>query len=1049
MIPAPAQASPEPSSITLITGDTVTLRSLPNDQTQLDVQPAPGREKIDFLRRRSQDGLSVVPADALPLLAEGRLDPRLFDVTQLAALGYDDALPLIVTYPPGGTALRVAGGRPLPAINGVARTESRDSAGALWKSLTGQARAAAVPEKIWLDGKAKLSLDVSVPHIGAPQAWAAGHTGADVPVAVLDSGYDPDHPDLKGLVTTSKNFTDEPDVRDLNGHGTHVASTVAGSGAASGGTHKGVAPGAKLMIGKVCTQSGDCPDSGIIEAMTWAAENGAKVVNLSLGSPDAPGLDPLEQAVDTLSEQYGTLFVVASGNSGPQTVSSPSTADRALSVGASGRGDDALAQFSSTGPRLDDGAVKPDLIAPGLGIVAAMAGTDSYVSMSGTSMATPHVTGAAAILAGVHPEWKADRLKAALMASTAAGEELGAYAQGSGRLDVARAVTQQVTSEPAALSMGDLQLPAEPANRTLTYRNDGNAPVKLDLRVTAPQFTLGATSVEVPARGSAQVEVGARASAIGDFSGTVIATGGGVSVRTGIGMRISPEKRALKLTFTGSDGKPASAAFAGVIDLDAGAQTNYDVSTGTLDLKLEKDRRYTVVSLLLDHDGTVVLATDPEFTLTADRTFTADARAARPVDVRPSEKSARLAFGLVGLLQIMDGQQPLGVDLDLARDGARVEGVKAIPSGRMVSKKFAYYRWTQWARPNGDGYDASPYFYHLMKAEPGIPADPGYRPANGDLAEVTSTYATQQAAKFGERFALPVLYGTELAWMPYGRVANFPLPFRRTEYYTPGDTAWYPSFIQYKALEGFDDVNQFFFGEKTTYRAGQRTSERWNSGVFGASLNPGGDYSWREENLLQFATALFEDSVPGHYSYGEYEHPRATLLRDGKEIFTTGDYLPGNIEVPAEKKESRYRFTLSADRPAAMTKLSTKVSAEWTFRSKTPEQGERSVLPLLAVRIGPDLDDRNRAPEGKFTIPLRVERQQGSPDLKVRTPSLEVSYDDGRTWQDAKVRETGRGTWSAEVRHPHSARFASLRVKAADVDDNAFTETVIRAYEIR
>ncbi|GLX97390.1 S8 family serine peptidase [Herbidospora sp. NBRC 101105] len=1065
--PAAGPASPEPGrvppkTITLITGDTVTLRPLPDKQTQLDVTPGPGREKITFVHRRGQDGLSVVPADAMPLLAEGRLDPRLFNVTQLAAFGYDDAaspaLPLIVTYGGDVSRLRVAGGRPLTAINAMAQHESRATAGTLWKSLTAQARTAAAPEKIWLDGKAKLSLDVSVPHIGAPQAWAAGHTGKDVSVAVLDSGYDPDHPDLKGLVVKTANFTSEPDVRDLNGHGTHVASTIAGSGAASGGTHKGVAPGAKLMIGKVCEQSGDCPDSGIIEAMTWAAENGARVANLSLGSPDAPGDDPLEQAVDKLTDTYGTLFVVASGNSGPQSLGSPSSADRALSVGASYRDADVVADFSSTGPRVDDGAVKPDLVAPGVGIVAALAGSDSYTAMNGTSMATPHVTGAAAILAGLHPDWKADRIKAALMASTAPGEELGAYVQGSGRVDVARAVIQQVTSDPTALTMGDFELPASPAKRTLTYRNDGDAAVRLNLSVVAKDgqgatvtpFTLGATTVEVPAHGTAQVEVTSEASAIGRYSGTVIATGDGVSVRTGIGMRVEPEKRRVKLTFTGSDRKPAAAAFAGVIDIDAREQTNYDVSGGTLDLKLQKGHRYTVVTLMLDHDGTLVMAADPEFTLDADRVITADARAARPVDVRTQEPTARLAMGMLGMLQLVEGKQPFGVDVDLARDADRVEGVKAIPSGRTASKKFAYYRWTQWAKPNGDGYDASPYWYHLMKAEPGIPADPGYRPRRQDLAEVTSTYATQQDGKHGERFALPVLYGEELAWMPYGSLSTFPLPFRRTEYYTPGETGWYPSFIQYKSLDAWDNIDQFFFGQTTTFRAGQKSTDRWNTGVFAASLNPG-NHSWREDDLIQFATGQFEDAVPGRYSYGDYQNPRATLYRDGKEIFTTDSYLPGTVEVPTDAKESRYRITMTADRAAAMTRFSTRVDAEWTFRSATPAPGTRQVLPLLAVKISPELDDRNRAPVGRMRIPLTLQRQDASPGLKVHTPTVDISYDDGRTWQPAKVHAAGKNAWAAETDHPATTRgrFASLRVKVADTGGNTFAETVTRAYEIR
>ncbi len=1081
--PTPTAPAPTPTgtagpakTITLITGDKVTLRPLPGEQTQLDVKAGPGREKVTFVHRRAKDGLSIVPVDAMPLLASGRLDPRLFNVTQLAAFGYDDAasqaLPLIVTYSgqAGAATLRTAGGRPLPAINGVARSEPHAAAGTLWKSLSGQARTAAAPEKIWLDGKAKLSLDVSVPHIGAPLAWQAGYTGQDVPVAVLDSGYDPGHPDLQGLVVKSENFTSEPDVRDLNGHGTHVAATIAGSGAASGGRYKGVAPGAKLLIGKICEQSGNCPDSGIIEAMTWAAENGARVANLSLGSPDVPGLDPVEQALNTLSEQYGTLFVVASGNDGPQTLGSPSSADSALSVGASFRDDDTVAEFSSTGPRAGDGAVKPDLIAPGVGIVAARAADtaagspvdDSYTEMSGTSMATPHVTGSAAIVAGRHPDWKAAQIKAALMASTAPGDELGAYVQGSGRVDVARAVAQQVTTEPASLSMGEFELPAPaPVEHTLTYRNDGDTAVKLDLSVIAKDghgetvmpFKLSATTVEVPAHGTARVGVTAEPTAIGMYSGTVIAAGAGVSVRTGIGVRVEPEKRALKLAFTGTDGQPPAAAFAGVIDLDLKEQTNYDVSGGALDLRLEKGHRYTVVTLMADQDGTLVMAADPEFTLKADRTVAADARQAKPVDVRTEEPTARLAIGLLGMLQLADGVQPMGVDVDLGGMWGtdRIQGIKAIPTARAASKNFAYYRWTQWAKPKGDGtYDDSPYFYHLMKAEPRIPADPGYRPRRRDLAEVTSTYATQQDAKLGEHFALPVLYGKEMAWMPYGEVSRFPLPFHRTEYYTPGDTGWYPSFIQYKASEGWDNVDQFFFGRTTLYRAGQKTSDRWNNGVFAAGLTPGGDLSWREENLLQFATGLFEDGVPERLSYGEYLAPRARLYRDGKEVFTS-DYLVGNVEVPADRKEGDYRLTMTADRDPAMTKVSTRVAAEWRFRSKTPAPGKRQVLPLLAVRITPELDDRNRAGTGHMRIPLRVQRQDGSPDLRVSAVTVDISYDDGRTWLPTLVLPSGKGTWSAETWHPvlTRGRFASLRVKVADTGGNTFAETVTRAYEIK
>ena len=171
---------------------------------------------------------------------------------------------------------------------------------------------------------------------------------------------------------------------------------------------------------------GQCLDSDILAGMEWAAATlHAPIVNLSLGGTDTPDIDPLEDAVNRLSAEFGTLFVIAAGNEGvPLAIDSPGSADAALTVGAVD-GNDALAGISSTGPRLGDHAVKPDITAPGVAITAARAaGTalgplvgDQYVTLSGTSMATPHVAGSAALLLEQHPDWSGAQLKAALMAT--------------------------------------------------------------------------------------------------------------------------------------------------------------------------------------------------------------------------------------------------------------------------------------------------------------------------------------------------------------------------------------------------------------------------------------------------------------------------------------------------------------------------------------------------------------------------------------------------------------------------------------------------------
>lgn len=251
-------------------------------------------------------------------------------------------------------------------------------------------------EKIWLDRKAKVLLDRSTTQVGAPTAWAAGLTGTGTKVAVLDTGADALHPDLAGRIVGSEDFTYSAGgaLSDLHGHGTHTASTVGGSGAASEGSRRGVAPGTDLLIGKALDDQGFGSESGIIAGMEWAVAQSADVVSMSLGLDGPTGQcdDPIAASAEALSASSNSLFVIAAGNNGPtqDTVSSPGCAKSVLTVGAIDR-TDAAAPFSSRGPAMVTHAVKPEISAPGVGIIAARSGgrgSDAYVAMSGTSMAT-------------------------------------------------------------------------------------------------------------------------------------------------------------------------------------------------------------------------------------------------------------------------------------------------------------------------------------------------------------------------------------------------------------------------------------------------------------------------------------------------------------------------------------------------------------------------------------------------------------------------------------------------------------------------------------
>ncbi|MBP2708540.1 S8 family serine peptidase [Microbispora sp. RL4-1S] len=535
-------------TVTLITGDKVTYRPGRDAPAIVSIQGPQGRRAAARVTTVGHD-VYVLPDAATPYVDAGLLDRSLFDVTQLVADGYDDAssdhIPLIVTYTDAAARKRaeaVPSGaekvRTLSSIQGAALSAGHDRAADFWSSLTGAgassraqgsatAPAPGTPltggiAKVWLDGKAKADLADTVAQVRAPEVWAKGNTGTGVKVAVLDTGVDAEHPDLKDRITQSATFVPGVDVTDRNGHGTHVASTIAGTGAASDGLEKGVAPSADLLIGKVLDNSGSGQDSWIIAGMEWAArDQKAKVISMSLGAGPTDGTDPLSQAVNRLSEETGALFTIAAGNSGPEdeTVSTPAVADSALAVAAvsvGGKGT-ALAAFSSRGPRVGDYGLKPEISAPGVDVLAARSqyapeGEGAYQTMSGTSMATPHVAGVAALLAAAHPDWTGQRLKDALVSTSKVLFQFTPYQVGGGLVDASAAVGGSVFATGTAYIGAHWPYsPGQRASRPVTYTNTGDSPVTLHLTVTggAPQglFEPSASSVTVPAHGTATVDV--------------------------------------------------------------------------------------------------------------------------------------------------------------------------------------------------------------------------------------------------------------------------------------------------------------------------------------------------------------------------------------------------------------------------------------------------------------------------------------------------------------------------------------------------------------
>jgi subtilisin family serine protease len=1038
--PLSAAAEPRPSTsgpdgeVTLVTGDRVTVRS-----GQPRVQPGPGRDGVSFSLRTDERGdLHVVPIDVQGDLAAGRLDERLFAVSALIRDRYDDAstnvTPLIVTT----SNARIAG-RALRSVNGVAVKADKAT-----PFLSG-ARAAGVT-KVWLDGAVKATLDRSVPQVGAPEAWQAGHTGAGTKVAVLDTGIDTTHPDLADAVVESRNFTSSDTTDDLVGHGTHVAATITGSG-----KYQGVAPDAKLINGKVLDDAGYGSESEIIAGMEWATASGADVVNMSLSSSrPSDGTDPISLALNRLTADTGALFVVSSGNEGPSegTIGSPAAADAALTVGSVDRSD-ALAEFSSRGPRLGDGAIKPDITAPGVGIVAAKAangwiGTpvgDRHVALSGTSMAAPHVAGAAAILAGQHPKWTAAQLKAALAGSAKPNPAVSTHHQGTGRLDVARAARQNVFATPAGLTLGTARWPHHddaPIVRTLTYTNSGDASLTLriaaDVRgpngpARAGMVVASPSSVTVPAGGSAEVAVTTTTSVDspdGGYSGVVVATGDGVSVRTALSFIKEVESYDVKITAIDHSGQPSSYFYNRFDGLDQPLKVNGFGASGVV-RRLHKGRYFVNSEIFTKLDSWWdTQFVEPAQVVDRDTHLVFDARQGKQPSVTVQRPNARPG-DVIMLMESTTASGPTNAGLT----GPDFERLLWAPSRTSLPGAARFRVAAKLAEPDGKGgFVGSEYLYRVYWEHDGrVPEDLHRAFKDRSLARVNTVSAAQAPGKMGYRDYL----------------VGGPLPLRVAEYFSP-ELEWGSWVAQMRMEEGHrETLVETARGRR--YEAGTERTEKWNAAVFSPALPEGtSPHRWagRLGDQVSVGIPLFTDQASTHAGDSDVDTARTTLRRDGKVVDQFD--LPGLWSGTLPPDRGTYTLDVAATR-SGVSELSTSIQATWTFASERVTGP--APLPLLVVRFAPALDDHNRAPAGKpFVIPVYAQRNGSASTEGVRTPAIEVSYDDGATWRPAGVSRFG-SRWLALVDHPAAAKYVSLKARTQDADGNAVDQTIIRAYGLK
>jgi serine protease AprX len=373
------------------------------------------------------------------------------------------------------------------------------------------------PEVVYVSPDREVAgrMEFAGPAVGADHAFNSGWTGSGIGIAIIDSGINPEHPDIKGRIAYSESFiagdtrTDDP-----YGHGTHVAVVAAGNAAASTGpsftlTFRGIAPRSHLINLRVLNANGEGSDAAVIAAIDRAIAlkdvHAIRVLNLSLGRTirESYTLDPLCRAVER-AWRAGLVVVVAAGNNGRDnsmgtsgygSISSPANSPHVITVGAMkdmgtvSRADDLMASYSSKGPTLLDQIVKPDLVAPGSFIVSGVtwdamirtrhpenvvpvmyykvsstSNTSTvYFRLSGTSMAAPIVAGGAALLLQKNPMLTPDQVKTRLMKTATK-----TFPESSVNMDPLTGATHTVTYDLFTVGAGYLDLRAALENTDLS-----------------------------------------------------------------------------------------------------------------------------------------------------------------------------------------------------------------------------------------------------------------------------------------------------------------------------------------------------------------------------------------------------------------------------------------------------------------------------------------------------------------------------------------------------------------------------------------------------
>jgi hypothetical protein len=690
--------------------------------------------------------------------------------------------------------------------------------------------------------------------------------------------------------------------------------------------------------------------------------------------------------------------------------------------------------------------------------------------MSGTSMATPHVAGAAAIVRQAHPDWTAQQVKAALVGSARTGGEVADAGQvGAGVLDVAAATGRQVTSAPA-VQAGTFAWPQTPADRTtvkVPFTNASDRPVTLDLdldgvrgndgsRVTTPVARL--TDRRITVRPGATVHVPLlidptarlRAAQYGAITGRVLATGHGTRVSVPFTLHIEPETVTLTVRVLDRDGEPAAGASSlDVVSLDADRGERRPTD-GTVQTYRIRPGDYLISAFAVGYDpagapGSVAYLGRPQTRITEDTSLVLDARDAHRIQVA-TDRPSTVARTALSYARIWDDTWLLSGELSA---GAAVKEYYASVDRRARNGTYEFR--ASW-RAYGSDATTGPYVYNLSFPTAGPLTRPRtHHPHDERLARVTERWnAVGKEPDYRDALSLRPSW-SDASYVTVGLLDPVRAPGTRTAYYTTGADAW-----EHGAMSSFP-WGAFLLDRDRTYAPGDRRTEEWYRGVLRPAAPRDADgkpvlAAERQGDLMGFRSAFWVDGSGEHWSPGASfgDIGNLVLERDGEEIGRSA-WPFGAFEVPAG--DARYELTQNLMKLPTSDRnwlRSTAITTTWGFRSHLEEDVRSRGLPILFPSYDVPVDALNRAAaEPAVRIGVTAEGHAGYTPGTLTDVSVSYSYDGGTTWTEAGTTRDG-GAWTAVLDHSGaSGEQVTLKAEITDDRGNTVTQQVTRAYDVR